>query len=312
MNRILIERAEWIDGQVALADDRAAHIVGTLHAVPGQRVRMGILDGPCGWGRVEAVEGDRVRLACAFDEAPPPAPAVDLLLALPRPKVMRRLWAPLASMGVGRIVLTNAAKVERHYFDAHVLQPGVYRPLLIEGLQQSGDTAVPDVRVVRRLKPFVEDELDGLFPNSVRLVTDPAAAVRIREAVKSCEESDRGRSGWNPTLQVPNDGGIVSPMEGRLPACGHVAVSDAAHVARRPPTPSQLPHPGQRRILAAVGPEGGWTEFELALLDSRGFVRCGMGDRTLRSDIACIALLALISDALQVRESCPGPFSRPA
>ena len=51
----------------------------------------------------------------------PPRPAVDLLLAVPRPKVMRRLWAQIAALGVGQIILTNAGKVERNYFDTHIL-----------------------------------------------------------------------------------------------------------------------------------------------------------------------------------------------
>ena len=49
-------------------------------------------------------------LSCVFDRTPA-RPPVDLLLALPRPKVLRRLWAQLAAIGVGRIILTNAEGV---------------------------------------------------------------------------------------------------------------------------------------------------------------------------------------------------------
>jgi 16S rRNA U1498 N3-methylase RsmE len=54
---------------------------------------------------------------CVFESVTPPRPRVDVLLALPRPKVMRRLWAQLAALGVAQIILTNAERVERHYFD---------------------------------------------------------------------------------------------------------------------------------------------------------------------------------------------------
>ena len=50
---------------------------------------------------------------------------------------------------------------------------------------------------------------------------------------------------------------------------------------------------GDERVLLAVGPEGGWNEFELRLLAAHGFQSVGMGPRTLRSDTACIALLTL-------------------
>jgi RsmE family RNA methyltransferase len=52
------------------------------------------------------------------------------------------------------------------------------------------------------------------------------------------------------------------------------------------------------RLLLAIGPEGGWNAFELNLLDAHGFSSIGMGARTLRTDTACVALLALIHDAL--------------
>jgi RsmE family RNA methyltransferase len=56
-------------------------------------------------------------------------------------------------------------------------------------------------------------------------------------------------------------------------------------------------HRGQR-VLLAVGPERGWNDFELSLLEAHGFLRVGMGARTLRVDTACIALLAVVHDAL--------------
>ena len=52
------------------------------------------------------------------------------------------------------------------------------------------------------------------------------------------------------------------------------------------------------RILLAIGPEGGWNEFERTALATHGFQTVGMGPRTLRTDTACIALLALVHDAM--------------
>ena len=50
---------------------------------------------------------------------------------------------------------------------------------------------------------------------------------------------------------------------------------------------------GDQRVLLAIGPEGGWNAFELDLLSAHGFQPAGIGPRTLRSDTACIALLAI-------------------
>ena len=246
MNLILLERDE-VHGHpaVTLSGTRARHVLTVLRVAPGDRVRVGVIDGPRGSAVVTSLDGASVVLDCTWEPEAPPPPRVDLLLALPRPKVMRRLWAQLAAIGVGRVILTNAERVERDYFDAHTLMPGSYRPLLVEGLQQARDTRLPAVSIHRRFKVLIEDELDSLCePGGLRIVANPSA---------------------------------------------HMSVPAAIAAARR----------DHGRVLLAVGPEGGWNTYELALLQSRGFVPVGMGDRTLRTDTACIALLALVHAALK-------------
>jgi 16S rRNA (uracil1498-N3)-methyltransferase len=184
-------------------------------------------------------------LRCRLETDVPPRPAIDLLLAVPRPKVMRRLWPQIAALGVGRIILTNAEKVERNYFDTHVLSPATYRALLIEGLQQARDTRLPIVSIHRQLRPLVEDRLAGLFEDGLRLVADPSARTPLS------------------------------------------AVALAS---------------GDERLLLAIGPEGGWNAFELDLLAAHGFQSVGMGPRTLRTDTACVALLALAHSAIRASE----------
>ena len=242
VNLVILEPGEVGEGgHVRLTDARAVHLQRVLGVTPGQVVRVGLLDGPRGTGAVQSVAKGVVELHCVFDGQIPPAPRVDLLLALPRPKVLRRLWAQLAALGAGRIALTNAERVERNYFDAHVLTHGCYRPLLIEGLQQARDTRLPVVSIHRQFKVLVEDELDALFGRGVRLAADPAATRSVGAALQN--------------------------------------------------------RPGER-VLLAVGPEGGWNTFELQLLQAHGFQMAGMGPRALRSDTACIALLALAHEAL--------------
>jgi 16S rRNA (uracil1498-N3)-methyltransferase len=186
MNLILIDERDRLDaGVVTLTGVRAAHLRDVLHVTPGQTVRIGLVDGPLGGGTVEAVADHRVTLRCVFDEFAPAPPAVDLLLAVPRPKVMRRLWAPLAALGVGRIILTNAERVERPYFDSHVIEEACYRPLLVEGLQQARDTRLPRVSVHRRFKILIEDELDALSDNGLRLAADPSAVASAAAAVRA-------------------------------------------------------------------------------------------------------------------------------
>ncbi len=186
MNLIIIHPDEAdAGGRVCLSGGRAGHIRSVLRALPGKALRVGLLNGAKGTGTVETVTGKEVVLRCEFEREVPPRPGTDLLLALPRPKVMKRLWAQLAALGVGRIILTNAVKVERFYFDSHVLDPDFYTGSLIEGLQQAGDTLLPEVRIVRELKPFLEDRLDAVFPaDGLRLLADPSGTESILNNLK--------------------------------------------------------------------------------------------------------------------------------
>ena len=185
MNLILIEPQELAGDRATLCDARAVHIRKVLHGQPGATVRVGLLDGPRGVGTITTQNADAVELRCEWEKEIPSVPRVDLLLALPRPKVMRRLWAQLAALGVGRVALTNAAKVERNYFDTHVIEATTYRPLLLEGLQQAQDTRLPLVSIHKQLKPLVEDKLDEFFPHTLRLLADPGATEKIGERISA-------------------------------------------------------------------------------------------------------------------------------
>lgn len=242
MNVILIEPAEIDRDRVTFEDVRARHAIDVLGVAIGDRVRVGVVDGALGTGEVIAIEAARVSLRLALEPAPPPRPRVDLVLALPRPKVLGRLYAVLAQLGVGRVMLTNAERVERYYFDAHQLDPSYQRAHLLEGLAQARDTRLPEVTVHKSLRALVEDELDVTRPERARMLADPGAHPRIAEACAGVSEGDR--------------------------------------------------------VLLAIGPEGGWNDFERALFVSRGFTAVSMGPRTLRTDVAITAAIALVHDAI--------------
>ena len=240
MNLILLEPDELQpDGSAILTGKRARHVREVLQAAEGEEIRVGVVDGPMGTATI-LEDAKQLRLQCTLTGEAPPAPRVDLLLAMPRPKVMNRLWPVLASLGVGRILVSNAWKTERNYFDTHVLEPEHVREGLIEGLQQARDTRLPQVSVHKQFKKLVEDKLDTFGPYAARLVAHPGAASSL------------------------SLGGL----------------------------------PKDARVLLAVGPEGGWTSFELELLAKHGFSAVSWGPRALRTDTACVVLLGLVHAAL--------------
>lgn len=208
MNRILLEAHEVTPhGLAVLTGPRARHLIAILKVTTGDQVRIGLVNGPRGTGTVDRIEKDSLQLECTFEAQPDPRPQVDLILALPRPKVMKRLWPQLATLGVNHIHLIETWKVEKPYWASHVLREEFYVPLLIEGLQQGGHTALPNVSLHNKFKPFVEDELPSLTKNSFALGTDPNAEHRLLDALRERAPAQRlllavgPEGGWTPFEQ---------------------------------------------------------------------------------------------------------------
>lgn len=228
MNLLLLEPAELRpDGTARLAGRRAAHVAMVLRAVAGDRIRAGVVGGRLGEAEVLAASPGELVLRPSLDQPPPPPSPVALLLALPRPKILRKVLHAAASMGVKRVVLLGTYRVERSYFGSPLLAPEALRAELLLGLEQGRDTVLPEVTIHRFFKPFVEDVLEGAFPRGTRLLAHPAGDA---------------------------------PMEALAASGG--------------------------RATLAIGPEGGWTPYEVEALRARRFEPFSLGPRPLRVDQA--------------------------
>ena len=269
MNRILFEKDEIVDGVATFGGERAEHVLKVLHGEVGQVLKTGEIDGLVGTSEIvdilpyparrapraltrndlptprgEGASGTMITVRCTHN-GESLRPWVDLILAPPRPRVMKRLLPQLAALGVGRIFLVGAKKVEKDFWGATLLKSENYRPLLVDGLMQAGTSALPVLETRRNFRKFVTDELDRLWPDATRIVAHPYAV---------------------PSASSPTGAGT-----GRL-----------VSASRRD---------GDGTVLA-VGPEGGWTDEEVTLLEERGFSRYSLGARILRTDTATVAVLA--------------------
>jgi RsmE family RNA methyltransferase len=141
-----------------LPPNRSEYVVG----VAGGKIGRGVVDGE--------------QLVITLDRDPPPPLDVTLILALPRPKVLNRVIAGAASMGVKRICLINAWRVEKSYWKSPRLSEENLRQQSILGLEQARDTILPQISLHRLFRPFVENELPSLITGRL-LVAHPYATA---------------------------------------------------------------------------------------------------------------------------------------
>lgn len=148
------------------------HIKTVLDAAVGARVKVGEIGGNLGTATIASMADDQVLLEEIHLDIPPPAKLeLTLILALPRPKVLRRLIMDMTAMGVNRIILLNTARTEKSYWSSPLLAR--VDEYVLEGLQQGVDTVRPDVLFAKRFKPFVQDELPGIIGADTAIVAHP-------------------------------------------------------------------------------------------------------------------------------------------
>ena len=224
MNRILFEESELAaDGRATFCGVRAEHVRTILHGEVGQALKTGVVDGPIGTGVIERIDGETVTVRCVHDREALP-PWIDLILAPPRPRVMKRLLPQLAAMGVGRLVLVGAAKVEKAFWGAQLLKEEVYRPLLVDGLMQAGTTALPTIQLERGFGRWLEG---GRFEEQFAGQSDRIVAHPDPQATNHAP-----RTTSRPVLAIGPEGGWTDDEVVRLEAHGFRRMSLGPRILR--------------------------------------------------------------------------------
>ena len=182
MNIVVLDRSDWRDEEhVCLVDRRADHIRAVLRAAVGDSVRVGELNGYLGQGRICAIDADSVVLRVELSQPPPPRHRFDVVLALPRPKVLRRLFRTVAEYGVANLHLIHSARVEKSYWQSPLLAAERVHDALLAGMERASDTVVPQVHQHRRFRPFVEDQLKHLCAGRPCWIAQMGASLALRD-----------------------------------------------------------------------------------------------------------------------------------
>lgn len=200
MNLLLLEDGDFIAAdRVLLSGRRLKHLQDVHRAEAGDSLRVGRLNGLMGSGQLLRLDAEQAELSVQFDQAPPEKLPLTLLLALPRPKMLRRVLQTVSSMGVPRLILLNSYRVEKSFWQTPFLEPAAIREQLILGLEQARDTVLPEVIIEKRFKPFVEDHLPHLAAGTLGLTGHPGDYPACPRAVEQPVTLAIGpEGGWIP------------------------------------------------------------------------------------------------------------------
>ena len=235
-----------------LDERQSTHCIEVLNIKEGDRVRVGILNKNMGDALCSFIDKEnQITLTVnqnELNEPPPPATNIQLYLALPRPKMLRRIFRTIAECGIKKITLINSTKVEKSYWQTPSLNIEKIQQYFLEGLEQAKDTLMPSITIENRFRPFVEDKL-------------------------SQKKFDRHNNAW-----------VAHPYK---------AKHNLADVRQ---SLKSLTKNGQNLHLM-VGPEGGFTAFEIAFLNKQGIQSFSTGPRIFRSETFVSWVLGALESA---------------
>ncbi len=222
MNLLLLEDADLHDAQTAEVRGRQLiHLQQTLKLREGDSLKVGRLNGPLGKGTIVELSAGYARLNIAWQSEPPAPLPLTLIVALPRPKMLKRILQTCATMGVKQLYFINAWKVEKSYWSTPWLSTEKIRENLVLGLEQAQDTRLPEVHLRKLFKPFIEDELPQVSDNSLRLLAHPGGTQACPMAVRE-----------HVTLVIGPEGGFTPYEAGRLQEQGFSACHLGARILR--------------------------------------------------------------------------------
>ncbi len=222
MNLLLFTAADRLGEQrIRVADHRLQHLSEVLGAQVGDQLRVGELDGLTGSGQILEISTEQAILTIQLEQAPPPKLPLCLVLALPRPKMLRRIVRTVAELGVAELHLIHSRRVEKSYWQTPALQADTLRAYLLQGLEQSRDTVLPQVLCHRRFKPFVEDVMPGMVEGRRALLAHPGDHPPCPRDLQQ-----------ETLLVIGPEGGFIPYEVEKLAAAGCQAVSLGPRILR--------------------------------------------------------------------------------
>ena len=199
------ERSSGLPQKVRLTGRRFEHVQDILKVSRGQELTVGKVNGLIGQGKVLELSKDSLTMDVSFKQKPPASLHLTLIMALPRPPMLKRSLQCAASLGVKKIIILNFSRVEKSLWQSSALRPEAIEQELILGLEQAKDTVSPEVVLEKRFKPFVEDQLPALIKDKEAFVFHPTGdSLRLgqlppMEAVPS----------FNKVFIIGPEGGLV-------------------------------------------------------------------------------------------------------
>ncbi|TCB49351.1 16S rRNA (uracil(1498)-N(3))-methyltransferase [Acinetobacter sp. ANC 4779] len=183
MNIVLLDPRQTESELWSISSKRQLeHLKQHIAVQVGDSLKVGIREGKRYLTEIVEVTEQAIKLKPIKEERVAEKLPVTLIMAMPRPKVLRRLIMDSVTLGVEKIILLHSYRVDKSYWQTPFLQQ--LDQYVTLGLEQAGDTMAPKIEIYKRFKPFVEDVLPGLITaNCPAYVAHPYTDMKMPFAI---------------------------------------------------------------------------------------------------------------------------------
>src|SRR5690606_19372489 len=143
-------------------------LLSVLRRNPGDTFDAGLINGPRGKGKVEAIEPDALRLSFTWDAPLSPLDPLILILGLPRPQTARDLLREATTLGATAIHFVSTERSDPNYAPSSLWSTGEWNRLCLQAAEQAFDTRIPEVIWTLSLASAIA----ALPPRSARVALD--------------------------------------------------------------------------------------------------------------------------------------------
>jgi len=209
--------------------NQVTHIKEILKSKVGDSLTIGEIGGNIGKATIAQINNNEVTLRdIILDKKPPTKLDLTVILALPRPKVLRRLIMDMTSLGINKLIIVNSYRTQKSYWQSPLLER--IDEFVFEGLQQAIDTVPPVIEFKKYFKPFVEDEFPTLLGNAV--IAHPYATQSWKSYLDEAKCKSNNSDNMPKILCIGAEGGWIEYEVDLLCLHGCKAVSLGERILR--------------------------------------------------------------------------------
>ncbi len=222
MNLVLLDAKDFIGpDDVRIKGRRFKHLVSVNRVMENDKVIIGLLNGKMGLGLVKKLSHDFIDMQIILDQDPPDPLPMTLVLALPRPKMLKRIVESVTSLGVKNIYLINSWRVEKSFWQSPLLNQDQLEKHMILGLEQAKDTVFPRIYKKRFFTGFVKEELPLIAKDSLCITAHPKSSHICPSGINKAI-----------TLVIGPEGGFIDVEIDTLEQAGFVSYHIGSRILR--------------------------------------------------------------------------------